>query len=76
MRTVMMAMLVASAVAGLSTSADAQRSRYPQNQGTVSQEAYNRCFRLALARGESTSVGEERRLELFIAACLAGKIPF
>ena len=37
MRTVMMAMLVASVVAGLSTSADAQRSRYPQNQGTVSQ---------------------------------------
>ena len=76
MRTVMTAMLVASAVAGLSTSADAQRSRYPQYQGTVSQDAYNRCFQLALKRGESTSVGEEKRLDLFIAACLAGKIPF
>ena len=51
MRTAMMALLVASAVAGLSTSADAQRSLRPQNQGTVSQEAYNRCFQLALTRG-------------------------
>ena len=76
MRTVTMAMLVASAVAGLSTSADAQRSRYPQNQVTITPEAYNRCFQLALKRGENTSVGEQRRLELFIAACLAGKIPF
>ena len=76
MRTAMMVLLVASAVAGLSTSADAQRSLRPQNQGTVSQEAYNRCFQLALARGQNTSVGDRDSLELFIAACLRGKIPF
>jgi hypothetical protein len=76
MRTAIMAMLIAGAVAGLSTSADAQRSRQLQNQGVVSQEAYNRCFQLALARGQNTSVGDKRDLEVFIAACLAGKIPF
>ena len=76
MRTVMVAMLVASAVAGLSTSADAQRSRYPQYQGTVTQEAYNRCLQLGLARGQSLAVDDKKSLDLFIAACLAGKIPF
>jgi hypothetical protein len=76
MRTAMMAMLIAGTVSGLSTSAEAQRSRYLQNQGTVSQEAYNRCFQLALARGQNMSVGDQRNLELFIAACLAGRIPF
>jgi hypothetical protein len=71
-----MAMLIAGALAGLSTSADAQRSKYPQNQGTVTQEAYNRCFQLALARGQNTSIADKWDLERFVAACLAGKIPF
>ena len=76
MRTAMMALLVAGTVTGLSTSADAQRSRYPQNQGTVSQEAYNKCFQLALARGQNTSVGDRESLDLFMAACLQGRIRF
>jgi hypothetical protein len=76
MRTAMIAMVIAATVAGLSTSANAQRSKYPQNQGTVSQEAYNRCFQLALARGQNTSIGDKRNLEMFVASCLAGKIPF
>ena len=76
MRTATMAMLVISALAGLSTSADAQRSLRPQHQGTVTQEAYNRCFQLALARGQNTSNGDRANLDLFMAACLRGKIPF
>ena len=76
MRTAIMAMLIAGAVAGLSTSADAQRSLRPQYQGTVTQEAYNRCFQLALARGQNTSNGDRANLDLFMAACLRGKIPF
>jgi hypothetical protein len=72
----MLAMLVVGAVAGLSTTADAQRSRYPQNQPTITQEAYNRCLQLALARGENLGVGNMHQVELFVAACLRGKIPF
>jgi hypothetical protein len=60
----------------LPMAADAQydQSRLRQNQGGVSQAEYNRCFQLALARGESVSVGEQRRLDLFIDSCLRGKI--
>jgi hypothetical protein len=59
----------------LPMAADAQqRSLLRQYQGGVLQAEYNRCFQLALARGESVSVGEERRLDLFIDACLRGKI--
>jgi hypothetical protein len=76
MRTAMIVVSIAATVAGLSTSANAQRSNYPQNQGMVTQEAYNRCFQLALARGQNTSIGDKRNLEMFVAACLAGKIPF
>jgi hypothetical protein len=79
MRTAMMAMVVIGAVAGLSTAASAQtlpRSHYPQNQGRVSQEAYNRCFQLALKRGQNMSPSDNANRELFIASCLAGKIPF
>ena len=77
MRAALMAMSVAGAVAGLSTSADAQqRSLRPQYQGTVTPEVYNRCFQLALARGQNTSRGDRASLDLFIAACLRGKIPF
>ena len=50
-----------------------QSSALRQYQGGMSQAEYNRCFQLALARGESVSVGEERRLNLFIDACLRGK---
>jgi hypothetical protein len=76
MRTAMMAMLVASAVVGLSASADAQSGQRAQNQGTVSPQAYNRCFQLAMARGQNTSNGDRYSLEVFIDACLRGKIPF
>jgi hypothetical protein len=73
MKTVITAMLIASAVASLSTAAVAQRGQRPQN-GPISQEAYNRCFQLGLARGQNTSVGDRENLEIFIAACLRGKI--
>ena len=78
MRTATMAVLVASAVAGLVTSGHAeQRSLRPQIQATVTQqEAYNRCFQLALARGQLASIGDRAGLNQFIAACLSGKIPF
>ena len=58
----------------MAADAQYQQSRLRQNQGGVSQAEYNRCFQLALARGERLSVGEERRLDLFIDACLRGKI--
>jgi hypothetical protein len=76
MRTAMMAMLVAGAVVGLSTAADAQRSRFLQNSGQVPQEAYNRCLQLALARGQNLSNGDRKSLDLFVDSCLRGKIPF
>jgi hypothetical protein len=79
MRTAMMAILAAGAVAGLSTIANAQsiqRSLQPQNQGRVSQEAYNRCLQLALKRGQNMSPSDNANRELFIAYCLQGKIPF
>jgi hypothetical protein len=76
MRTAMMALLVVSAMAGLSTSADAQRGQRAQNQPTITQDAYNRCFRLAMARGQNTSNSDRYSLELFLDACLRGKIPF
>jgi len=76
MRTAMMAMLVIGAVAGLSTTADAQRSLRPQNSPNITQEAYNRCLQLALARGQNLGNDDRYNLELFIASCLKGKIPF
>jgi hypothetical protein len=76
MRTAMTALLVAGVVAAMSSAADAQRSRFPQNSGMVTQEAYNRCFHLALARGQNMSNSDRYSLELFMAACLAGRIPF
>ena len=45
----------------------------PINQ---SPPAYNRCFQLALARGQNTSSSDRANLDLFMAACLRGKIPF
>jgi hypothetical protein len=74
MKTIITAMVIAGAVASLSTAAVAQRSRYPQNSGQVSQEAYNYCYQLGLKRGQNTSVGDRWNFEQFIAACLAGKI--
>ena len=59
----------------MAADAQYQQSLLRQNQGGMSQAEYNRCFQLALARGESILVGEEeRRLDLFIDACLRGKI--
>jgi len=76
MRTPMTALLVGGVLAAMSITADAQRSRFPQNSGMVTQEAYNRCFHLALARGQNMSNGDRHSFELFMAACLAGRIPF
>jgi hypothetical protein len=75
MKTMVTAMLIAGALAILSTAASAQRSQRPQD-GPISQEAYNRCYQLALSRGQNTSVGDRYNLELFMSACLRGKIPY
>jgi hypothetical protein len=60
----------------MAADAQYQQSLLRQNQGGMSQAEYNRCFQLALARGEILSAGTEdrRSLDLFIDACLRGKI--
>ena len=70
---------IVATLVSLPMAADAQydQSRLRQNQGGMSQAEYNRCFQLALARGEILSADgsdERRSLELFIDACLRGKI--
>jgi hypothetical protein len=75
MKAALTAFFVAATVTCLATSADAQRSRYRQNQG-VSQDAYNQCLQLAFRRGQNLSNGDRKSLELFLDACLRGRIPF
>jgi hypothetical protein len=57
---------------------------WPRNDGEpqcctmsdwTTQERYNACFQLALARGLTVTVGDYRNLNSFIYQCLAGKIP-
>ena len=74
MRKAILAILVIGAVAALSTSADAQRSRLRQNQGDVSNRDYTYCHTLALRRGINVSRADQWNLENFISACLRGKI--
>jgi len=74
-----MIIALAAAMASLTTSSPAQ-ARYlhcAKGRGCVptSQQSYNRCFNLALARGESVAWGERRSLDWFILQCLAGRIP-
>jgi hypothetical protein len=67
----------ATAVSATSTPAQAQYQRCIKGRGCVptTQASYNRCFNLALARGESAAWGERRSLDWFIYQCLAGRIP-
>ncbi len=70
MRNAMIAMMAASIVAGLSTTSFAQRSLLRQYQGPVPQEAFNRCYHLALQQGINVSRGDEHIMDRFISACL------
>jgi hypothetical protein len=66
-----------AAVTGFSTPSAAQQQFCVHGRGCVpvTEARYNRCFNLALARGESVAWGERRRLDWFIYQCLAGRIP-
>jgi hypothetical protein len=79
MRLVMMTTVLAvgAMTAFPSFSAQAQYLECVRGRGCVptTQQSYNACFRLALARGESVTVGEYRNLNWFVYQCLAGKIP-
>jgi len=68
----------ATALSATSSPAQAQYVRCIKGRGCVpaTQASYNRCFNLALARGESAAWGERHRLDWFIYQCLAGRIPF
>jgi len=72
------AVAAATALSAASSPAQAQYLQCIKGRGCVpaTQASYDRCFRLALARGESAAWGERRRLDWFIHQCLAGKIPF
>jgi hypothetical protein len=74
MRKAMIAVLVVGIVAGLSTASFAQRSVLRQYQGPVSQEAFNRCYHLALQRGINVSRGDQYIMDRFISACLNGRV--
>ena len=69
--------LAVAAVTGFSTPSAAQQQFCVHGRGCVpvTEASYNRCFNLALARGESVAWGERRRLDWFIYQCLAGRIP-
>ena len=79
MRQVMMiTVLAVGAMTAFPTfSAHGQALECVRGRGCVptTQPSYNACFRLALARGESVTVGEYRNLNWFIYQFLAGKIP-
>ena len=78
MKIAVLILVTVATLVSLPTAADAQydQSRLRQNQGAVSQAAYNRCRDLALARGENLGPSnyDRRSLDLFIDACLRGKI--
>jgi hypothetical protein len=69
---------VSTALWAASSPAQAQYLQCIKGRGCVpsTQASYNRCFNLALARGESAAWGERHRLDWFIYQCLAGRIPF
>jgi hypothetical protein len=80
LKAILVMMLAVGAVTALSTVNSPAQAQYRQcikGRGCVpaTQERYNACFQLALARGESAAWGERRRLDWFIYQCLAGRIP-
>jgi len=74
---ILMTILAVSVVTDFSTPSAAAQPVCIRGSGCVpaTQPSYNSCFQLALARGESVTVGESRRLRWFIYQCLAGRIP-
>ena len=74
---ILMTILAIGVVTDFSTPSAAQQSVCIRGRGCVpaTQPSYNSCFQLALARGESVTVGEWRSLRWFIYQCLAGRIP-
>ena len=78
MKIAVLILATAATLVSLPMAADAQYQRplLRQYQGGVSQAEYNRCLELALARGENLMPGsyDRRSLDLFIDACLRGKI--
>jgi hypothetical protein len=79
-KAILITMLGVGAVMAVSTVSSPAQAQYLQcikGRGCVpaTQPSYNSCFQLALARGESVTVGEWRNLNWFIYQCLAGRIP-
>jgi hypothetical protein len=80
MRLLILTMILAvAAIMQSPTSSAAQQLFCEHHYGLgcvpVTPETYQRCFDLALARGESAAWGERHRLNWFIYQCLAGTIP-
>jgi hypothetical protein len=77
---ILITMLAVGAVTAVSTVSSPAQAQYLEcipGRGCVpaTQESYNACFQLALARGLTVTVGDYRNLNSFIYQCLAGKIP-
>jgi len=70
MRKAMIAILLAGIVVVFATASFAQRTLLRQYQGPVPQEAFNRCYHLALQQGINVSRGDEHIMDRFISACL------
>ena len=77
MRLAFIATALAVSTIALSTPSFAQYQHCIAGRGCVpaTQESYNACFSLALARGLNVSVGDRYNLNYFIYQCLAGRIP-
>ena len=77
MRLAFIATALAVSTIALSTPSFAQYQHCIAGRGCVpaTQESYNACFNLALARGLNVSVGDRYNLNYFIYQCLAGRIP-
>ena len=77
-RLILMTIVAAGMVTTLSTQSPAQTTPFCiAGRGCVpaTNESYNGCFQLALARGLTVSRGDLHNLNWFIYQCLAGRIP-
>jgi hypothetical protein len=79
-KAILITMLAVGAVTAVSTVSSPAHAQYLEciaGRGCVptTQERYNACFQLALARGLTVTVGDYRNLNFFIYQCLAGRIP-
>ena len=77
MRLAFVAMGLAVSTMTLPTPSFAQYQHCMPGIGCVptTQESYNACFQLALARGLNVSMGDRYNLSYFIYECLKGRIP-